>query len=136
MTYELINSLNIEINSIYIILSSFKQNDEVCISPLHPFERLFLSLFNRCILCIIYLIMLYREYSSCSGRHLNLIPIKRDIIFPCVFKHVHCSIIMRYGKILMIIYFYIRFLVPILTYVIHFTCIPFIRGLHLLFDFT
>ena len=44
--YELIDALNMETNSTGMLFSSFDQEDEVCFSPVHPFEILFVSLFN------------------------------------------------------------------------------------------
>ena len=55
LPYKFIDSLDTKPNSIGIILSSFDQKDEVCFSPICPFLFFSISLFNWCILCIIYL---------------------------------------------------------------------------------
>lgn len=128
-TCELIDALNMETNSTRIFLSSFNQKDEVCFSPIHPFEIFFVSLFKQCIPCS-------KEVSSRSGRHLNLVYVKREVISPYVFNNVHCSSIRINGKVIIIIYFYNGFLVPILTQVILYIGMVFKCRLHWMFDFT
>ena len=76
------------------------------------------------------------EDSTCSCKHLNLVYVKGYIISPYMFNHVHHNNNRRNHKSLMIICFYNGFLIPILTHVILFTGMIFMRRLHQLFDFT
>lgn len=105
---ELIDALNKKENSIGIIFNSFDQRDEVCLSPIHPFEFLFVCLFNWYTLCTIYLMRIYMKDSSCSSKHLNPVYVKRYLISCFLFNHVCHNNIRKHHKSLMIISFFME----------------------------
>jgi hypothetical protein len=71
-----------------------------------------------------------KEDYSCLGKHLNLVYIKRDIIFSYMFNHDHHNNNRKNHKSLMITYFYNGLLIHVLTHVIIFIGMIFMCGLH------